>query len=176
METYRIILQKQAEHEGFIASAPELHECTVEAPTRREALEKLEALIAEKLATLEREGIDAPHPIDTRPVEGKLQLSLSSSLQRELHFAAREEQVPVDQLVTEMVTRALYERYSHGTPRSREPRDRHSRRENHRQQGARYHNIMENRENFIEYVRGLDHDGGRTSSRPRRPIKRGDSR
>lgn len=62
MTKYEIILYWSAEDEAFIAEVPELPGCAADGPTRREALENVEAVIEEWIATARELGRPIPEP------------------------------------------------------------------------------------------------------------------
>ena len=157
MLNYRIVLTYLEEKDQFKASAPELEQCEVEAATRSEALAQLEEEIAARLENMKSQGIEPPQPIDQQEFDGKLSVTVSSTLHRELTFLAELEKVELEALVVELLTRSVapprYSQQRGGKGEGRKGRPREG-------QGRRYHDIMENRADFIEYVRGLDKGGG----------------
>lgn len=157
MSNYRIVLTYLAEKDQFKATAPELEQCEVEAPTRSEALAQLEEEIAARLENMKEQGIDPPRPIDQREFDGKLSLTISSTLHRELTFLAEFEKIELEALIAELLTRSItpqrHPQHRGGKGEARKGRPREG-------QGRRYHDIMENRADFIEYVRSLEQGGG----------------
>jgi hypothetical protein len=104
---------------------------------------------------------------------------VSRSLHRELLWQARNEGIDLSQLVSELLSSSLSERRRTGGPRRAQGQD--DRNGNSRDAGPprrgggrndpRYHNIMEDRGSFMEYVRSLEQSGGRppnTGGGPRR--------
>ncbi len=158
MNNYRIVISYSEAKQAFVADAPELEHCQAEGATRAEASAKLEEEIAAQVENIRAQGLDLPPPIDTRDFDGNLTLKVSPTLHRELVFMARAEGIELEPLLNELLTRSVSNRWSGG--RGRGPREggRPPRREEG--QGSRYHNIMENRADFIEYVRGLETAGG----------------
>lgn len=169
MSNYRIVLTYLGESSQFKATAPELEQCEVQADTRSEALTKLEEEIEARLENMKEQGIEPPRPIDEREFDGKLSLTISSTLHRELTFLAEFEKMELEVLVAELLTRSI-------TPQ-RQPQHRGGKGEGRKNrpregQGRRYHDIMENRADFIEYVRSLDQGGGGGGPRRGRGKKR----
>jgi len=153
---YRIIVRFDAETEQFCAGAPEL-DLQATAPSREEALSMLDATVVEYLA--EAEG--APEPRDAEKAENRLSLELSSTLARELAFFARSEGVDVATLAHELLAEALVRRtgfarggYQGGQGKRRDNRG--PRPDGRGVSRERYHDIMENKASFLEYVRGLE--------------------
>ncbi|MCC6748664.1 MAG: type II toxin-antitoxin system HicB family antitoxin [Deltaproteobacteria bacterium] len=165
MQTYRIVVAHSSSSDAFVARAPELSGCEAEGATRGEAVANLEAAMADQLANMREQGLEAPVPIDEEPADGELRLKVSATLHRDLRFLAREEGVELETLLGEVLTRAADllrgrgGRSARGPAPNREGRPREM-------GGPRYHDIMENRADFIEYVRSLDQGGGGRGPRP----------
>lgn len=160
MNGWRIIITYSAEKEAFVARAPELRECETVAATRSEAITLLEGEIEDRVANMKAQGLDIPQPLDQQELDGKLEVEISPGLHRDLLFMAKSAEVELPVLLTEILTRAVSYR---GRPRGKQQRDGHrGRREG---QGQRYHDIMGNRADFIDYVRRLDQGGGQQGGR-----------
>ena len=170
MDRYRIIVSSVPskdnsanEAPGFVARAPEIANCEVSAPSRAEALQRLEEEMEARLENMQNEGTTPPPPIDELDVDGELSLKVSKQLHRDLLFTAREAGVELAPLISEVLARFV----AGAPPRFQKRKSRQESRERGRgkRSGAQrqhYHNIMENRADFIEYVRQLDHgEGGR---------------
>lgn len=154
---YRVIVRFDADSEQFCAGAPEL-DLQVIAPSREEAMSQLDAVIQDFLAESE----NAPEPRDAEKAENKLELEISATLSRELTFFARSEGVSVSQLAQELLAEALFRRtgssrggYQGGQGKRRDNRG-GNRSDNRGVSRERYHDIMENKTSFLEYVRGLE--------------------
>ncbi len=154
---YRIIVRFDAESEQFCAGAPEL-DLQATAPSREEALAMLDASIVELLA----EDENAPEPRDAEKAQHRLELELSATLARELTFFARSEGVSVELLAHELLAEALVRRtggsrggYQGGQGKRRDGRG-GPRPDGRGVSRERYHDIMENKASFLEYVRGLE--------------------
>jgi len=171
--TYRVVVQRDAEKGVFVARAPELPGCVAEGASRSEALARLEEEMSAQVHNIREAGGEPPRPIDEGSYSGQLSVKVTSTLHRDLTWQAREEGVPLEQFLTEVLAHALDGR---GRAPGRGPDgDRGFRGE--RAHGSRYHGIMEDRANFIEYVRGLESGmrgggggggGGRGRNRGRR--------
>jgi predicted RNase H-like HicB family nuclease len=151
MSNYRIVISYSSEKEAYIARAPELDPCEAESETRAEAVAQLEEEIAARLANMRSQGIEPPPPLDEQELDGELHVKVSTSLHRDLLFMARHEKLELEELLRELLARAVFRRPPAGRGRRQEGRGR-----SREGQGQRYHDIMENRADFIEYVRGLD--------------------
>ena len=174
MEQYRIVVavapvadESDESTAAFIARAPELPGCEAHGETRAAALAALEEELEAQLLNMREQGIEPPVPVSRAHHDGKLSLTISPRLHEELAFMAREADVDLNTLLTEMLTRAVARpgrrRDGGGDPRGTGSASGRSRggRPGARQGGTgeRYHNIMENRADFIEYVRGLENGG-----------------
>ena len=62
MTKYEVILYWSADDDAFIAEVPELAGCAADGATRQEALENVEAVIAEWIATARELGRQIPEP------------------------------------------------------------------------------------------------------------------
>ncbi len=149
-----MIVRYDSETEQFCAGVPEL-DLIAMAPSREEAIAMLDQSVAEYLQNNE----DAPEPRDTQKIEGKLEVELSATLRRELEFVARQEGVSVSALAHELLAEAVSRRI--GIGRAQGPRG-GARRDGKPREGRggvsreRYHDIMENKASFLEYVRQLE--------------------
>ncbi len=184
---YRVILSFDGERKVFTARAPELDHCFAEGATRGEAITKLEQEIEALIHNMGERGKGPPPVIDEQPFSGELGLRVSKALHRDLTWQARVEGIELNQLASELLSAGLEgRRHLSRPPRERRPemapdnagnqREYYAERERGRGgqgYGGRYHNIMEDRGSFIEYVRGLESDAGRGNGRVPRP-ERGD--
>ena len=173
---YRCTVQFDAEKQVFRARAPELEHCQAEGQTRAEALARLEEEMDAQVRNMREQGAQPPAPVDEDTCTGEVQLHLSRGLHRELLFQARDEGVELGQLLSELLAGGLEARRAarggarrsapadhDGDRNERGPRDRDRPRQGY---GERYHGIMEDRANFIEYVRGLDQGAGNQGGGP----------
>ncbi|MBL8294169.1 MAG: type II toxin-antitoxin system HicB family antitoxin [Bryobacterales bacterium] len=62
MTKYEVIIYWSDEDQAFIAEVPELAGCMADGPTRHEALENAEAIIAEWIETAKEMGRPIPEP------------------------------------------------------------------------------------------------------------------
>jgi len=154
MLKYRVVVCYSEEKKSFFARAPELEGCEAEGETRAEAISRLEDEMTAQVENMRQEGMEPPPSLDEQTFDGQLSLKVTPGLHRDLVFLARGESVELPTLLTELLARGL----SGGRPSRDRPRqEQRGRREG---QGQRYHEIMDNRENFIDYVRRLDGGGG----------------
>jgi predicted RNase H-like HicB family nuclease len=176
---YRVVITYDAEHERFLVRVPELDGVQAEGATRAEALGKVEEAIEATFHQAAEAGKNMPTPIDRAEWSGELSLKVSASLHRELAFLARQEGLELDALCGELLTMAVGARAAGRPtrPASSERRDDRGggRRHDGGNRGGRgrgdYHNIMDDRAAFIEYVRSIGTGGGPNRSRSGRSRK-----
>jgi predicted RNase H-like HicB family nuclease len=171
---YRVLLSFDSERKIFIARVPELEHCTAEGATRGEAIGKVEEEIAAQLQNMQAHGSNPPTAVDEEVFSGEIAAKVSKVLHRDLAWQARTEGVDLDQLVGELLAAALEGRKgarSHrgGNRQSSEhvPHDGIGNsiggdRGGGRPRGGygpRYNPMLDDRANFIEYVRGLEGGG-----------------
>ncbi len=159
---------------GFL----EFPELRVAEASRKDAVYEAEDKLYSHLAALRQSGQPVPQPIRSREFPSKLEVTVSQNLYRKLEARRYQERVSLDQLVTEILTSAL-ERKSASEGSDRQAggggqggrggdRGRGSQQsKGGRQQGGggrgnrrTYSETMDNRENFMEYVRNLEKGGG----------------
>ena len=185
--TYRCTVQFDPEKQVYRARAPELEHCQAEGQTRAEALQRLEEEIDAQVRNMRERGAQPPPALDEQNLTGEVQVRVSRSLHRELAFQAHDEGIELGQLMSELLSASLESRRairggqrrqpapdSDGDPNNRAPRDRDRLRQGY---GGRYHGIMDDRADFIEYVRGLDQGAGNQAASPgggRHPRRRHD--
>jgi antitoxin HicB len=156
---YRIIISYSTEKQVYVAQAPELEGCTAEGATRPDAIARLEEEIAAQVANMESQGIEVPAAVEHQEqLDGKLTLTVSTSLHRDLAFLAKTENIDVETLVVELLARGVSQRWGGARGGGGRPRGEAGGRRSDGT-GSRYHNIMENRADFIEYVRSLEKNG-----------------
>ena len=154
---YRIVIRFDTKKELFTGSVPELPGCRAEGESWDEVTKLLNESIDKKLETIEH----PPTPLDEVDWDGKLQLELSKSMYRELAFMAKHDEVSIETLASELLSEGLGRRYGgHRYYRSSSRKPSGGRGRNNRNMSAdKYHNIMEDKASFLEYVRGLDEPG-----------------
>jgi predicted RNase H-like HicB family nuclease len=177
---YRVILTFDGDRKVFVARAPELEHCTAEGATRAEASAKLEEEIDAQLANMLSHGSTPPRAVDEETFSGEVTAKLSKALHRDLAYQARSEGIDLDHLVGELLSAALESRkHTHRAQRggNRHPQE-HGQHDNignrhdaprgggggggGRGFGRNNYNsqLLDDRANFIEYVRGLEQQGG----------------
>lgn len=177
MATYRMIISYLPEKEVYQARAPELVGAMVEAPTRAEAVAELEEEITAQVEVMKEQGNEPPAPLDATELDGKLSLEVTPELHRELLFLAAAENTELSLLVNDLLLRAVAHRWGAGRrPRKSGGAQHQGNRDSGRNRpreghGSRYHNIMENQAEFMEYVRSMDNGGGRPRGGGRRKKK-----
>jgi predicted RNase H-like HicB family nuclease len=160
----------------FIARAPELEHCSGEGASRAEALAKLEEEIDAQLANILSHGSTPPRAVDEETFSGEITAKVSKLLHRDLAYQARSEGIDLDHLLGELLAAAMESRKQHrsvrsGNSRPREDQQPHDNVGNRfeggggrpqRGFGGRGNNahLLDDRANFIEYVRGLEQQGG----------------
>ena len=158
MSNYRILISYAADKELFVARAPELQNCRAESATRGEALDALEQELDAQIEVMKNQGVEPPRPLDEQEFDGKLNVEVSADLHRELAFSAKVNNVELEALLAEILAKNAFRRPGGGGYRGR-PRQQGGRGRPREGQGSRYHGIMENRADFIDYVRRLDTGG-----------------
>jgi predicted RNase H-like HicB family nuclease len=179
---YRVLVQFDAEKSLFVARAPELEHCTAEGASRAEAIAKLEEEINAQVANVRERGGRLPAALDSdEGATGELSAKVSKTLHRELLWQARQEGVEPGQLIGELIAGGLDARRRSGGGRRPGPQGPAEDRNGNQRDGSggggqrrggpgggggrgdrdgRYHNIMEDRASFVEYVRSLEQGGG----------------
>jgi predicted RNase H-like HicB family nuclease len=171
---YRVTLSFDPDRKVFLARAPELEHCSAEGATRAEAIAALEQEIDAQLANMLSHGTAPPRSVDEEEHTGEFQVKVSKLLHRELAYQARSEGLELSHVAGELLSAALEARKQHrGGPRSGNVR--HDDNAGNRHDGNRRpgfggnrggHNpAMDDRATFIEYVRGLEHQGGNHAPR-----------
>jgi predicted RNase H-like HicB family nuclease len=188
-QRYRVVIQFDPEKEQYLARAPELPGCVAEGESYEAALSAITEEMDAQVENIKESGGRVPVPVDEQEVSGEITLRISKTLHRELHWLALLEELEDDELASEVFQDGLKhrlrskprQRRQPGPPRKeasegnedrqpteddqrgrgRQGRGRPNRgRGRGRGGGARYHEIMEDKASFLEYVRGLDSGGG----------------
>ncbi len=168
---FRLTIAYDNDKQKFIARIPELDDVVAEGATRPEALQAAEAALEKAFREAADTGREMPVPMDGREFDGKLEIQVSASLHRELSIQARQENVELGMLCAELLSAGLSQRQQGRFSRGpREGRGREGFRDGNRdgrrgrREGRGYFNVMDDKANFLEYVRSLDD--------PRRPPRR----
>lgn len=170
---YRVLLSYDSERKVFTARAPELDHCSAEGATRADAIAHLEEEIQAMVANMRASGNHPPAAVDEEQYSGELAVKVSRQLHRDLVWQARQEGVDLDHLVAEMLAMSIDHRKGPARP-GRRPAPDHDNVGNRapdergggRRYGAQYNpTVFEDRANFIEYVRNLEHN----NNQPQRP-------
>lgn len=185
---YRVVLSFDSERKLFTARIPELPQCSAEGATRGEAITRVEEELNAVLQGFSERGTRPPSALDDtdREFSGELTVKVSASLQRELTWQSHNEGVDLNQLAAELLAAGLEGRRHGGRGRRHSGNDNIGNsignegprgrgdfgdrgRGNH---AARFHDMLEDRAAFVDYVRKLESDGGR----PRTDNRAGDGR
>jgi predicted RNase H-like HicB family nuclease len=172
---YRATLIFDTDRKVFIARAPELEHCSAEGATRAEAVAKLDEEIDAQLANMLSHGSTPPRAVDEEQFSGEITAKVSKQLHRDLAYQARTEGVDVDHLVGELLAAAMESRkQTRGARSGNRAQPEHHGNDNignrfdgggGRPQrgfgrGGQNTHLLDDRANFIEYVRGLEQQGG----------------
>lgn len=177
---YRMLIHYDGEKSCYVGRAPELAQCQAEGATAEEVLAALDEEISAQIANIRESGGRVPVPVDLEDHSGEVTLRISKSLHRELRWLAALEELTEEQLAGEILQSAIERRLQERPHRRRQPgpprgdvdgntagpdqRPRDDRQGGRRGGGggggARYHQIMEDKASFLEYVRGLEQGGG----------------
>ncbi len=158
--SYRIILKFRAKDESFSAEVPEL-DVSVNAKTRGEALTLAEEAIDSQVEQRAVEGEELPAPIDNEATPESISVKLAAPIYHELLFTARKTDSDPGHVAAQMIALALG---NQSRPRPKEP-DEPSRRPKadsgaHRKRRGRkrerHHGNLDDKAEFLEYVRGLE--------------------
>ena len=95
--TYRVAWS--AEDSEFVATVAEFPSLSWLASSQVQALEGLEALLADVVVDMQEQGEEVPEPISERNYSGKFNLRLGEKLHREVALRAAEEDLSINQWV-----------------------------------------------------------------------------
>src|SRR5579883_3189183 len=166
---YRTTLSFDRERNVFVARAPELPHCSGEGASRAEAVARLEEEIEAQVQNMRAHGSNPPAPVDEEALSGEIAVKVSQALHRDLLWQARSEGIELPHLLGEILAAAVEAR--RGTRGARAGGNRHepagvdgngNRGNGNRGNyaggnGGRYqNNLLDDRANFIEYVRNLE--------------------
>lgn len=154
----------------FCASFLEFPELGSSDESRTEAIYLVEDKLHSHLAALRQSGKPVPAPVHTVDYPTHIELPVSQTLYRKLEAKRHQERVTLEQMVTEILTAAVDKRADAeprassgggGKNRGGAPGNRSQRGQGGGRGGrGNFHNTMESRENFMEYVRNLEKSGG----------------
>ncbi len=173
-EAFTLQVYYDREEGMYAASFVEFPELKVLDLVRSEAVYLAEDKLHSKLASLRQAGQPVPNPIHrTKEYPSSIELPVSQTLYRKLEARRIQERVSIEQCVAELLTSALEGRSHHNSEKSgnRDNRGGGDRGQARGRQGGgggrqggggrgRYDKTLENRENFMEYVRNLEKGGG----------------
>ncbi|KAA9155560.1 type II toxin-antitoxin system HicB family antitoxin [Amycolatopsis acidicola] len=101
--TYRVTWS--ADDGEFVATCAEFPSLSWLADTQIQALEGLDALVADVIEDLRANGEPIPEPIAERHYSGRFNVRVPESLHRELALAAAEQGVSLNRLVSDKLAR-----------------------------------------------------------------------
>mgnify|MGYP006310553913 CR=1 FL=1 len=170
-ERYRVLIRYDKENEEFVATVPELPSFEEQrAEDRVELMEQLEEAFDSVAQEAAGEDGSLPPPIDSddSPYDGELTIPLGASLHKELAHRAVAEKISPDQLAANVIGmylgRQLLGREEYRDDRQDQERgDRGGRRGRRRKQS--YHQVMEDKASFLEYVRQQERSYGNKGRR-----------
>lgn len=167
----------------FVATVVEFPELRVTGTNRQMVLSELQEKIEDELYELKSRGQFITEPVQSRVYPERLDVAVSQSIYRKLDLLSRQEKLPIDRLVGEILANALG-RKPEGRRDNRPPQHSHGgggqhhggNHQQNRHQQNRHHGgqhggqqrhsrggnprDIESRENFMEYVRNLEKGGG----------------
>ncbi|RMD57948.1 type II toxin-antitoxin system HicB family antitoxin [Candidatus Parcubacteria bacterium] len=170
---YRVLICYDSESEDFVAYVPELEGIKVHGKDRAEVVQKVEEQIEQAIKTAADNDQKLPEPVDGREFDGKIELSVTPSLHRELEFQARAEGTDLGALCGELLAAALELRRARARQSQQQSNvQNHSdsrRKGGRRGRGGRdYFAIMDDKASFLEYVRSLETNPARGGGGRRR--------
>jgi predicted RNase H-like HicB family nuclease len=161
----------------FSASVCEFPELKASGNSREAAMKALESKVDQHVQNLKRRNAPLPEAISARRFPERLEVKISQNLHRRLDALSRQEKVNLDQVVTELLTIALDKKtdanpgqnqHPNPHPQQRGHRNNNQNQQHHqesrgnqrhsanRRPARGYNESLENRENFMEYVRNLE--------------------
>jgi predicted HicB family RNase H-like nuclease len=159
----------------FIGTVLEYPEVKATGATRDAVVQELDRKLDQLIQNSRRKHEPVVDPVSTKRYPDRLDLGISQTLFRKLDVMSRHEKVSLDQLVVELLTAAVEHRrkeparekdhgggrrhQNHNEPRSGNNRHQ-GQQQQHRGNRRNFQDTMENRENFMEYVRNLEKGGG----------------
>lgn len=171
-DDYSISVHFDRGQKSFVATVLEIPELRAVGGQREQAIRELDRKLEQFIQNAKRKNEAIPEPIQLKRYPDRLEVGISQTLFRKLDLLSRQEKVSLDQLVSELLTGSVERRKetSHKGNDNRRPQPHHqqqsqsgNQRHGHQQrrgQSRNYHDTMDNRENFMEYVRNLEKGGG----------------
>jgi len=165
---YRVLVSFDAESSVYRARVPEL-EVEVEADTRAEALQKAETAIDEKVDSVAQSGEELPPPADGIEVKGgPVTITLAPGVLKDLTYFAQRNELPVEELAAQIVARGIAQMLSprpeqRARPPRREddqPQDDQRGRGRGRNQREGYRPDLDDKSNWLAYLRDQEKGGG----------------
>ncbi len=194
---YRVTVQYDPKRGAYIARAPELAGCEVEAESRAEAVSHLEEELDAQVETMRDQGNPAPRAVDDwdpqdeqaepgdADIGNDISARVSKSVHRELVSHARAEGLSQDELVAELIVEGLALRSGRNLRKRRgrradgnqrnDQRGNQRNRDQHRGNRRSYSDIMDDKASFLEYVRNVEQEstGNRGGGNRRNNRRRG---
>lgn len=180
---YRLIVAWDRQKKTFVARAPEL-DLRASAATRTEAIAEVEELIDQRVAEASELGESLPEPAEIREIGDAVSVKLAEPVHRDLLFHARASGLQPEELAAQLLVRGLAAldgarpvrtrgtegRGEEGQPEANSerpgpPRGPREDRDDGRGRGPRgrregYRPELDDKANFLEYLRGLEKGGG----------------
>jgi predicted HicB family RNase H-like nuclease len=165
----------------YLATCLEFPDMKVQGGRREDVVEELSQKIGDELELMRRDGRQLPVPFSARSYPEKLEVRISKGLYRRLDMQSRQDRVPMDQLVSELLTHSLGRRVGDAGrgQGERRPQNQNQKNAGHGggghgnnrrggggggggrgQRDRNYHDTMGKTDNFLEYVRNLEKGGG----------------
>ncbi|MCB0417873.1 MAG: hypothetical protein H6617_06655 [Bdellovibrionaceae bacterium] len=153
---------------NYVGTVAEISDLSVEGRDPEEVYTMLEDAVEDYIVDTRSRGGSVPEPLYTKDYPEKLSLPVSQGLYRRLDLLSRRERVDLEKLAVELLTSAIDKRGERqqrggGQAAQNQPRDNgNSGSKRNRSQGGKsrnyqnYHQTMDNRENFLDYVRRLE--------------------
>jgi predicted RNase H-like HicB family nuclease len=190
IEQYRVTISFDSEAGQYVASLPEVPDVGAgRARSRIEAISDLEGNLDSYVQQTAASGGELPRPIDVddETYSGTVQVALGKTLHRTLAHRALQEGIAIETLAANAISSflggaraprhapasAAHPSNDDAQPTEAYEREQHSR--SRRQQspvregtGNRYHQILEDKASFLEYVRQQERGFGNSNTPPRR--------
>lgn len=179
MDEYTVQSYFDKTQRKFVAMCVEFPELKVAELSREEAVREMEYQIEDHIHELRSRGQAVTEAIQNRQYPEKLEIPLSQGLFRRLDLLSRNEKLPIDKLVVEILAAAMERRpmganrgqphqqhhqnnqgsHGHHNQRPRDNRGQGGGGQHNRNRGGNFGRDMERGDNFLEYVRNLEKGG-----------------